>query len=169
MSKKNKTEKWKYWLIEDGSVDVDDLQQFIFENNLKIKIVVYRQGAAKPELKSIKGVWGMKDIRLEVSPRVYNILLEFMKSLNIKSFGVKSKHVDGKQILTIYTNRPGSIIGKNGSTLQQLLNKIHEDILDRDINIAIEEVDFFIRDDNEPYTDEEFVDEFNKYMLARGF
>ena len=111
----------------------------------------------------------MKDIRLEVSPRVYSILLDFMKSLNIKSFGVKSKRIDGKQILTIYTNRPGSIIGKNGSTLQQLLDKIHEDILDRDIDIALEEVDFFIRDDNEPYSDEEFVDEFNEYMMARGF
>ena len=52
MNKKNKTEKWKYWLIEDGSVDTDELQQFIDENKLKIKIVVYRQGAAKPELKS---------------------------------------------------------------------------------------------------------------------
>ena len=111
----------------------------------------------------------MKDIRLEVSPRVYNILLEFMKSLNIQSFGVKSKHIDGKQILTIYTNRPGLIIGKQGITLQQLLDKIHEDILDRDINISLEEVDFFIRDDNEPYSDEEFVDEFNEYMRARGF
>lgn len=111
----------------------------------------------------------MKDIRLEVSPRVYNIILEFMKNLNIKSFGVKSKHIEGKQILTIYTNRPGLIIGKQGITLQQLLDKIHEDILDRDINIALEEVDFFIRDDNEPYTDKEFADEFNKYMLARGF
>ena len=52
MSKKVKTEKWKYWLIEDGSVDVDELLQFIVENNLKIKIIVYRQGAAKPELKN---------------------------------------------------------------------------------------------------------------------
>ena len=52
MSKKVKTEKWKYWLIEDGSVDVDELQQFIDENNLKIKIIVYRQGATNPELKS---------------------------------------------------------------------------------------------------------------------
>ena len=52
MSKKNKTEKWKYWLIEDGSVDVDELQQFIDENNLKIKIIIYRQGAIKPELKN---------------------------------------------------------------------------------------------------------------------
>ena len=49
---KNKTEKWKYWLIEDGSVDVDELQQFIDEHNLKIKIVIYRQGAITPELKS---------------------------------------------------------------------------------------------------------------------
>lgn len=111
----------------------------------------------------------MKDIRLEVSPRVYNILLEFMKSLNIKTFGVKSKHIDGKQILTIYTNRPGLIIGKNGTTLQQLLDKIHEDILDRDINIDLEEVDFFIRDDNEPYTDKEFAEFMNDYMMARGF
>lgn len=52
MSKKVKTEKWKYWLVEDGSLDVDELQQFIDENNLKIKIIVYRQGAAKPELKN---------------------------------------------------------------------------------------------------------------------
>ena len=111
----------------------------------------------------------MKDIRLEVSPRVYNILLDFMKSLNIKSFGIKSKHIDGKQILTIYTNRPGLIIGKNGTTLQQLLDKIHEDILDRDINIDLEEIDFFIRDDNEPYTDEEQVEFMNDYMIARGF
>ena len=115
------------------------------------------------------GVREMKDIRLEVSPRVYNILLEFMKSLNMKSFGIKSKHIDGKQILTIYTNRPGLIIGKNGTTIHQLLDKIHEDILDRDINIDLEEVDFFIRDDNEPYTDKEFADEFNEYMTARGF
>ena len=52
MSNKSKTEKWKYWLIEDGSVDVEDLQQFMDENNLKIKIIIYRQGSVKPELKS---------------------------------------------------------------------------------------------------------------------
>ena len=111
----------------------------------------------------------MKDIRLEVSPRVYNILLEFMKSLNIKSFGVKSKHIDGRQILTIYTTRPGLVIGKQGVTLQQLQDKIHEYRLDKNIDIVIEEVDFFIRDDNEPYTDKEFAGFMNDYMLARGF
>ena len=50
-SKKVKQAKWKYWLIEDGSVDVEDLAQFIDENDLKIKIIIYRQCSQKPELK----------------------------------------------------------------------------------------------------------------------
>lgn len=56
ISKKVKTIKWKYWLIEDGSVNVDELQQFIDENDLKIKIIIYRQGSIKPELKSFEEV-----------------------------------------------------------------------------------------------------------------
>lgn len=52
---KNGTElkqmKWKFLLVEDGSIDVDELQQFFDEQNMKIKIVLYRQGAPKPELK----------------------------------------------------------------------------------------------------------------------
>ena len=43
---------WKYWLIEDGSVDVDELQKFIEEKHLRIKIIIYRQGSKPPELKS---------------------------------------------------------------------------------------------------------------------
>ena len=111
----------------------------------------------------------MKDIRLEVSPRVYNILLDFMKSLNIKSFGIKSRHLDGKHILTIYTYCPGLVIGKHGERIERLKNKIHEDKLDADIDVVLEEVDFFIRDDNEPYTDEEFAGFMNEYMMSRGF
>lgn len=52
MKKKNKDKIWKYWLIEDGSVDLEDLQEFIYKNDLKIKIIIYRQGSIKPELKS---------------------------------------------------------------------------------------------------------------------
>ena len=52
MNKKVKTVKWKYWLIEDGSVNVDELQQCIDGNDLEIKIIIYRQGSIKPELKS---------------------------------------------------------------------------------------------------------------------
>lgn len=50
-SKKVKQAKWKYWLIEDGSVDIGKLKEFIAYNNMKIKIIVYRQGSQKPELK----------------------------------------------------------------------------------------------------------------------
>ena len=54
MSKKTnitKQRKWKFLLVEDGSVDVDELQKFFDEQDMKIKIVIYRQGSPKPELK----------------------------------------------------------------------------------------------------------------------
>lgn len=54
MSKKTnnpKRTKWKLLLVEDGSVDVDKLQKFFDEQDMKIKIVIYRQGSLKPELK----------------------------------------------------------------------------------------------------------------------
>ena len=44
-------QKWKYLLVEDGSIDVDELEQFFEENNQKIKIIIYRQGSIKPKIK----------------------------------------------------------------------------------------------------------------------
>lgn len=111
----------------------------------------------------------MKDIRLEISARVYEILLYFIKTSGLKTFGIKSKHKNNKHIITIYTNRPGLVIGKQCTTLTQLLDKIHEDKLDANIDISLEEIDFFIRDDNEYYTNEEQVEFMNDYMMARGF
>lgn len=47
--KKNKEpEDYKILLVEDGSIDIDGLEQFIYEHDLKIKIVVYRQGSVPP-------------------------------------------------------------------------------------------------------------------------
>lgn len=47
--KKNKEpEEIKILLVEDGSIDVDDLAMFIYEHDLKIKIVVYRAGSVPP-------------------------------------------------------------------------------------------------------------------------
>ena len=45
--------KHKILLVEDGSVDVDELQKFFNEQGMKIKIIIYRQGAPKPELKEL--------------------------------------------------------------------------------------------------------------------
>lgn len=41
-------EEYKMLLVEDGSINVDELEQFIYDHNLKIKIVVYRKGSALP-------------------------------------------------------------------------------------------------------------------------
>lgn len=41
-------EEPKILLVEDGSIDFDDLAMFIDEHDLKIKIVVYRQGSMPP-------------------------------------------------------------------------------------------------------------------------
>ena len=41
-------EQYKILLVEDGSIDVDGLKQFIFAHDLKIKIVVYRAGSVPP-------------------------------------------------------------------------------------------------------------------------
>lgn len=123
----------------------------------------------------------MKDIRLEVRARVYRILLEFVKNTGLRTFGIKSRYEfptylypneeerRPKHVITIYTNRPGLVIGKHGDTIEQLKHKIHEDELDKDIDIVLEELDFFIRDDNEPYSDEEQTDFMHDYMMARGF
>ena len=51
MKKHNKLKisEWEILLVEDGSVDVDELEQFISEHNLKIKVVLYRQGSLPPK------------------------------------------------------------------------------------------------------------------------
>lgn len=47
--KKNKEpEDYKILLVEDGSIDIDGLEQFIYEHKLKIKVVVYRAGSVPP-------------------------------------------------------------------------------------------------------------------------
>ena len=47
LTKKN--QDWKILLVEDGSIDIEDLCQFIYDHNLKIKLVVYRQGSLPPK------------------------------------------------------------------------------------------------------------------------
>ena len=46
--KPRRPKDYKILLVEDGSIDVDGLEQFINEHELKIKIVVYRAGSVPP-------------------------------------------------------------------------------------------------------------------------
>lgn len=48
ITKNKEHEDYKILLVEDGSIDVDGLEQFIFAHDLKIKIVVYRAGSVPP-------------------------------------------------------------------------------------------------------------------------
>lgn len=48
IKKPKNTEEPKILLVEDGSIDVDDLAMFIDEHDLKIKIVAYRAGSVPP-------------------------------------------------------------------------------------------------------------------------
>lgn len=41
-------EEIKILLVEDGSIDFDDLAMFIDEHDLKIKLIVYRAGSVPP-------------------------------------------------------------------------------------------------------------------------
>ena len=47
--KQAKKQEYRILLVEDGSVDVDDLGQFIDEHNLNIKVVIYRAGSLPPK------------------------------------------------------------------------------------------------------------------------
>lgn len=44
-----KKQEYKILLVEDGSINVDALEQFIGEHNLKIKVVIYRAGSMPPK------------------------------------------------------------------------------------------------------------------------
>lgn len=41
---------WKFLLVEDGSVDLEELESFIQEKDLAIHIIAYRQGRRPPRL-----------------------------------------------------------------------------------------------------------------------
>lgn len=111
----------------------------------------------------------MKDIRLEVSARVYKILLDFKNNAGIRTFGIKSRHEGTKQILTIYTDCPGYVIGYHVERLERLLSNIREDSHDSNIEIEIEELNFFLTMENEKYSDEEQLEFMRDYMMSHGF
>lgn len=53
-NRKPKQPYTKFLLVEDGSVDTDSLEKDLRKRNPEIKVIVYRQGAAMPQLVDIK-------------------------------------------------------------------------------------------------------------------
>ena len=44
----------KFMFVEDGSVDVDDLEERLSTTNPEVKVVVYRQGGLPPVLRDLE-------------------------------------------------------------------------------------------------------------------
>ena len=55
-NEKNHAPIQKFLFVEDGSVDSDELEEILSEKNPEIKVVVYRQGASKPQLVDVTEV-----------------------------------------------------------------------------------------------------------------
>ena len=51
--KRESTPIQKFLFVEDGSVDTDELDEIMYLRNPEIKVIVYRQGASRPELVDI--------------------------------------------------------------------------------------------------------------------
>lgn len=43
----------KFLFVEDGSVDSDELTERLADTNPEIKVVIYRQGSARPQLQEV--------------------------------------------------------------------------------------------------------------------
>jgi hypothetical protein len=50
IDKKRLTPKTKFLYVEDGSVDLEELEDKLFDTNPEIQIVTYRQGSCPPSL-----------------------------------------------------------------------------------------------------------------------
>ena len=44
----------KFLFVEDGSVDIDELEESLEQTNPEIKVVVYRQGGTRPQLVDVE-------------------------------------------------------------------------------------------------------------------
>lgn len=53
IAKKEDIPVQKFLFVEDGSVDTDDLEELLYARNPEIKLIVYRQGAARPRLEDV--------------------------------------------------------------------------------------------------------------------
>lgn len=53
-NRKSKVPYTNFLFVEDGSVDVDALEKDLRKRNPEIKVIVYRQGAAMPQIVELK-------------------------------------------------------------------------------------------------------------------
>lgn len=79
-----------------------------------------------------------------LNPEVLNILIEWKNECRLTTIGVKTTYANSKHYLTIFTDRPGFMIGKQGCTFYKYRDKILAVAHNRWDDIDIKEVGEFI-------------------------
>lgn len=91
-----------------------------------------------------------------INNRMYNILIDWMRESEC-TCGYKIRNTDeGNHALTIYSNRPGLLIGKSGSRIEKYKKLLQKE--DRYlVTIEIEEVDAFLNGSSQKISDEDYI------------
>lgn len=93
---------------------------------------------------------------------VYNALIKWVKKCKVKSIGVVFDYNDN--IIHIYTNRPGILIGRHGSLISEVENEIRSQKHYENYSINIHEVGGIISQDSVELTDAEMIKQFEDLM-----
>ena len=94
--------------------------------------------------------------------KVHNALLNWLRSHRVKAFAVKFD--SDKKEIQVYTNKPGILIGKQGSSIEKVRKEINQCRWYEDYKIVIIEVDIIISSDEFEISDEEYSKTLQKYF-----
>lgn len=85
--------------------------------------------------------------------KIYNILLEWVQKCKVGGIAVKMDN--SKKAISVWTHKPGVMIGPQGKTIEQVENKIHSLSFYKDYKIYIYEITMLISETDKKVSDEE--------------
>ena len=77
-------------------------------------------------------------------PEIINVLVEWKNECGAQTLGTKTTYKDDKHYLTIFTDKPGYLIGKQGCLIDKYKKKLKEVASERYDDIEIVQVEEFI-------------------------
>lgn len=95
---------------------------------------------------------------------VHNIILDWLKETGVEAVSLNVVHIENKNILEIYTEHPGYLIGKAGCFTDKYIPKIKE--VDRFDDVKIKQINSIINVKDEKVNADEWLMD---YFRARCF
>ena len=99
------------------------------------------------------------------SNKVYNLLLEWIKECNVKNVAVEFDN--SKNIIHIYAEHPGVLIGKAGVTAHKYLDKILQESHCQNYDVKFHSIGMIVSCNDEPVSDEQYFKDLNDYFSDR--